>query len=145
MLERYSARARSDIFLALGCARRRGAAYMEPEDLLHAQVREDRRDLAATAELFAGGTAPMGWLGSDHPPLFPDDVAEKLLRALEDPPEGDPAAKDDTPVSRSLKQALASAANIAQERDSRTIEPLHLLAARQSGRNGEAPGSRHRI
>ena len=87
----------------------------------------------------------MEWLGSDHPPLFPDDVAEKLLRALEDPPKGDPAAKDDTPVSRALKQALASAANIAQERDSRIIEPLHQLAARQSGRNGEAPGSRHRI
>ena len=33
MFERYSARARSDIFLALGCARRRDAAYIEPEDL----------------------------------------------------------------------------------------------------------------
>jgi len=77
MFERYSARARSVIFLALGRARRRGAAYIEPEDLLHAVVREDRRDLAATAELFAGDPAPMGWLGSDHPPFFPDDVAEK--------------------------------------------------------------------
>jgi hypothetical protein len=63
----------------------------EPEDILHALVREDRR--------------------------------EKLLRALEGPPKGDPAAKDDMPVSRSLEQALASAANIAQERDSRTIAP----------------------
>jgi len=71
----------------------------------------------------------MEWLGSDHPPFFPDDVAENLLRALEDPPKGDPAAKDDMPVSSSLKQALASLASIAQERDSRTIEPLHLLGA----------------
>ena len=39
MFERYSARARSVIFLALGCARRRGAAYIEPGDLLHALVR----------------------------------------------------------------------------------------------------------
>ena len=68
---------------------------------MHALVREDRRGLAATAELFAGGPAPLEWLGSDHPPFFPDDVAEKLLRALEDPPKGDPAAKDDMPVSRS--------------------------------------------
>jgi hypothetical protein len=30
MFERYSAPARSVIFLALGCARRRGAAYIEP-------------------------------------------------------------------------------------------------------------------
>ena len=68
---------------------------------MHALVREDRRDLAATAELFAGGPAPLEWLGSDHPPFFPDDVAEKLLRALEDRPKGDPAAKDDMPVLRS--------------------------------------------
>jgi hypothetical protein len=101
MFERYSARARSVIFLALGCARRRGAAYIEPGDLLHALVREDRRDLAATAELFAGGPAPMEWLGSHQPPFFPDDVAEKLLRTLEDLPNRDPAAKDDMPVSRS--------------------------------------------
>ena len=44
---------------------------------------------------------PWEWLGSDHPPFFPDDVAEKLLRALEDPPKRDPPAKDDMPVSRS--------------------------------------------
>ena len=97
MFERYSARPRSVIFLALGCARRRGASYIEPEDLLHALVREDRRDVSATAELFAGGPAPMKWLGSDHPPFFPDDVAEKLLRALEDRPKGDSAVKDDMP------------------------------------------------
>ena len=35
IFERYSARARSVLFFALGCARRRGAAYIEPEDLLH--------------------------------------------------------------------------------------------------------------
>jgi hypothetical protein len=54
-----------------------------------------------TAELFAGGPAPMEWLGSHQPPFFPDDVAEKLLRTLEDLPNRDPAAKDDMPVSRS--------------------------------------------
>jgi hypothetical protein len=143
MFERYSARARSVIFLALGCARRRGAAYIEPEDILHALVREDGETSLPPQNCLLAPPAPTEWLGSDHPPLFPDEVAEELLRALEDPPKGDPAAKDDMPVSRSLKQALASAANIAQERDSRTIEPLRLLAARQSLRNGEAPGSRH--
>jgi hypothetical protein len=51
VFERYSARARSVVFLAVGCARRCGAAYIEPEDLLHALVREDRRD-SPTAELF---------------------------------------------------------------------------------------------
>lgn len=144
MFERYSARARSVIFLALGCARRRGAAYIEPGDVLHALVREDRRDLAATAELFAGGPAPMEWLGSDQPPFFPDDVAKKLLRTLEDLPNRDPAAKDTCPF-RALEAGPPFSTSIAQEWDSRTIEALYLLAARQSGRNGEAPGSRLRI
>ena len=142
MFERYSAQARSVIFLALGCARRRGASYIEPEDLLHALVREDRRDVSATAELFAGGPAPMKWLGSDHPPFFPDDVAEKLPRALEDPPKGDPAAKDDMPVSRSLNQASLQQPILRKNGTAGRSRPL---AARQSGRNGEAPGSRHRI
>jgi hypothetical protein len=47
---------------------------LSPEDLLHALVREDRRELAATAELSAGSAAPMEWFGSDHPPFFPTTV-----------------------------------------------------------------------
>jgi hypothetical protein len=105
-----SNRARSVILLALGCARRRGAANIEPGG-------PPARPGLATAELSAGSAAPMEWLGSDHPPFFPDDVSEKLLRASEDTPKGDPAAKDDMRF-RALKKALVSAAKIAQERDS---------------------------
>ena len=47
MFERYSDRARRLILMALWSARRRGGAYIEPEDLLHAIIREDRGDFAA--------------------------------------------------------------------------------------------------
>ena len=72
MFERYSNRARSVIFLALGCARRRGEAYIEPEDLLNALVREDdRRDLAAPTQncLLAGGLPWSGSAVTRHWPL----------------------------------------------------------------------------
>jgi hypothetical protein len=71
MFERYSARARSVIFLALGCARRRGSSYIEPEDILHALVREDRRYLTATAELFAGGRLRPSGSAVTTRPSFP--------------------------------------------------------------------------
>jgi hypothetical protein len=87
MSERYSNRARSVIFLAVGSARRRGAAYIESEELLQALVLEDRRDLAAgTAELFAGSPAPMKWLGSDHRPFFSNDINRETAENVEEPP-----------------------------------------------------------
>ena len=71
--------------------------------------------------------------------FFTDDVAKNLLRELgeepdrltRDTPSGrrEPVPHVDMPVSQSLKQVLASVAKIARKRDSKTIEPLHLLAA----------------
>jgi hypothetical protein len=59
MFERYSNRSRRVIFIALWSARRRGGSYIAPEDLLHALVREDRRDIGTPwAEIFPGSPAP---------------------------------------------------------------------------------------
>jgi ATP-dependent Clp protease ATP-binding subunit ClpA len=41
------------------------------------------------------------------------------------------------PVSESLKQVLASVARITRKRDSKTIEPLHLLAEIVEDREGK--------
>jgi ATP-dependent Clp protease ATP-binding subunit ClpA len=60
-----------------------------------------------------------------------------LLTALEEPPKGDPAAKGDMPVSHSLQELLGLAAKIAQRKDTKTIEPLHLLAAIVKDREGK--------
>lgn len=65
-------------------------------------------DLAATAELFAGGPAPMEWLGSDQPPFFPDDVAEKLLN-VGGPAQQRPGGEGRHARFALLKQALHSA------------------------------------
>jgi len=46
------------IFMALWSARRRGGLCIEPEDLLHDLIREDRGELAAiSAEVFPGAAA----------------------------------------------------------------------------------------
>jgi hypothetical protein len=73
----------------------------------------------------------MEWLGSDDPPFFPDDRSREVAESVGGPAQGRPGGEGrHAPVLRSLKQAIASAAKIAQESDSKTIEPLHLLAAR---------------
>jgi hypothetical protein len=65
-------------------------------------------------------------------PSSPDDVSEKLLRA-----SGRPGGEGRHAVWRCLKQALASAAKIAQERNRKTIEPLHA--------GSDCGGTRRRI
>ena len=137
MFERYSVRSRYVIFIALWSARRRGGSYIEPEDLLHALVREDRRDIATPwAEIFPGSPALSAESGGARP-FFTDDTAQNLLTALEEPSKGDPAAKGDMPVSHSLQDLLGLAAKIAQRKDTKTIEPLHLLAAIVEDREGK--------
>jgi ATP-dependent Clp protease ATP-binding subunit ClpA len=129
MFERYSKRSRQVILIALWSARRRGGSYIEPEDLLHALVREDRRDIGTPwAEIFPGSPAPSAESGGARP-FFTDDTAQNLLTALEEPSKGDPAAKGDMPVSHSLQDLLGLAAKIAQRKDTKTIVPIHLLAA----------------
>jgi hypothetical protein len=138
MFERYSHRARCLIFMALWSARRRGGLYIEPEDLLHALIREDRGELAAIgAEVFPGSAAPDEFSAGDHRPFFSDGVARTLLRELHEDPDPlsretpgekrEPVPHVDMPVSRSLKEVLALVAKARQD-DMRTIEPLDLLA-----------------
>jgi hypothetical protein len=109
--------------------------YIEPEDLLHALIREDRREFAAiSAEVFPGAvSADEG----DLRPFFSDDLARTLLRELDE--DADPMTTEiprekrepvphvDMPISGSLKQVLALVAKAHQD-DSKTIEPLDLLA-----------------
>jgi hypothetical protein len=83
MFERYSYRARCLIFMALWSARRRGGSYIEPEDLLHALIREDRGELPAiSAEVFPGGAVPNGNSAANRRTFFSDSVATNLLREL---------------------------------------------------------------
>lgn len=137
MFERYSHRARRLIVMALWSARRRGGSYIEPEDLLHALIREDRGELAAIrAEIFPGAAAATipAW---DHRSFFPDEVARTLLRELHEDPDPlrgetpgekrEPIPHADMPVSRSLKEILTVAAKGHRD-GTETIEPLDLLA-----------------
>jgi ATP-dependent Clp protease ATP-binding subunit ClpC len=139
MFERYSDRARRLIFMALWSARRRGGSYIEPEDLLQALIREDRGEFAAlSAEVFPGSTVPIDSSVAGHRPFFADDIAENLLRELHadavspnlEAQSGnrEPAPQVDMPISHSLKRVLALVAR-AHQSDTKTIEPLHLLAA----------------
>jgi ATP-dependent Clp protease ATP-binding subunit ClpA len=138
MFERYSDRARRLIFIALWSARRRGGSYIEAEDLLHAIIREDRGEFAAiSAEIFPGASSPVQDSAGPHRPFFDVSVAADLLRALHEPTEPlnaetrterrDPAPHADMPVSGSLKKVLASVSS-AHKHDTKTIEPLDLLA-----------------
>ena len=124
--------------MALWSARRRGGSYIEPEDLLHAIIREDRGEFPAiSAEVFPG-TATTNWASAgSHRPFLSDSVATNLLRELhedtdplnaETPSEKrEPVPHVDMPVSQSLKHVLALVAQSHKD-DTKTIEPLDLLA-----------------
>jgi ATP-dependent Clp protease ATP-binding subunit ClpA len=138
MFERYSHRARCLIFMALWSARRRGGSYIEPEDLLHALIREDRGELAViSAEVFPGAAAPDELTAGNHRPFFSDGVARTLLRELHEDPDPlsgeapaekrEPAPHVDMPVSHPLKEVFSLVAK-AHRDDTKTIEPLDLLA-----------------
>ena len=113
--------------MALWSARRRGGSHIEPEDLLHALIREDRGESAAITEIFPAAA---------HRPFFSDGVARALLRELHESPDPlssetqekrEPVPHVDMPVSYSLKEVLALVAK-AHQNDTKTIEPLDLLA-----------------
>jgi ATP-dependent Clp protease ATP-binding subunit ClpA len=134
MFERFSHRARRLILMALWSARRRGGSYIEPEDLLHALLREDRGEFGAiSAEVFPGAATPDKDSTLDQRPFFSDAVARTLLRELNE--DANPITTEtrnekrppvDMTISRSLKEVLALVAKAHQD-DTKTIEPLHLL------------------
>ena len=112
--------------------------YIEPEDLLHAIIREDRGEFAAiSAEIFPGPSPPNVDSVGRRRPFFSGNVATDLLRELHEDTEPlnpeipsekrEPVPHVDLPVSHSLKNILALAAK-AHEDDTKTIEPLDLLA-----------------
>ena len=138
MFERYSERARQLIFMALWSARRRGGSYIEPEDLLHAIIREDRGEFPAiSAEACPGAVPPNEDSAGSHRPFFAGGVATDLLRQLHEDPaplkveprseQPQPAPHCDMPISDSLKKVLALVAK-AHRDDTKRIEPLDLLA-----------------
>ena len=135
MFERYSVRARYLIFMALWSARRRGGSYIEPEDLLHVLIREDRGEFAAiSAEVFPGAAAPNDDSAGNRRPFFDGSVATNLLRELHEDTEplsaetrSEKREPVDMPISASLKKVLALVAKAHQD-DTKTIEPLDLLA-----------------
>jgi ATP-dependent Clp protease ATP-binding subunit ClpA len=148
MFERYSDRARQVIVIALWSAWRRGGSHIEPEDLLHALIREDRGEFTAlSTEVFPGAPSRIESPAAGHRPFFADEVAKTLLQELgeepdrqtRDTPSGrlEPVPHVDMPVSESLKQVLASVARITRKRDSKRIEPLHLLAGIVEDREGK--------
>jgi hypothetical protein len=127
MFERYSDRARQLIFMALWSARKRGGPYIEPEDLLHALIREDRGEFAAlSAEVFPGAPGPIESAASSHRPFFAQDIARNLLCELHEDPDSpnsekqndkrEPVPQVDMPISHSLKRVLASARASAARR-----------------------------
>ena len=121
-------------------ARNRGGSYIEPEDLFHALIREDRREFVAlAAEIFPGGSpVPIHDPDGDHGPFFADEVARKLLRELHADTDSlkaemrtgklEPVPHVERPLSHSLKRVLGFVAK-AHQNDTTVIEPLHLLAA----------------
>jgi hypothetical protein len=88
MFERYSEGARRVIFASLWSARRRGASYIETEDLLHALIRYDRGEFPAiSAEVFFGAPADHEDSAESRQPFFSDGVATNLLRELHEDPD----------------------------------------------------------
>jgi len=140
MFERYSDGARRIIIMAVWSARNRGGSYIEPEDLLHALIREGRGEFVAlAAEIFPGGApVPIHDPDGGHRPFFADEVARKLLRELHadtDPLKAEvgtgklePGPHVERPLSHSLKRVLGFVAK-AHQNDTTVIVPLHLLAA----------------
>jgi hypothetical protein len=123
--------------MALWSARKRGGPYIEPEDLLHALIREDRGEMAAIgSDVFPGVETSEQFFAGDHKPFLSDSVARTLLQGLHEQPEPlsrdplgekrQPAPNNDMPVSHSMKAVLALSAQGDQRK---TIEPLDLLAA----------------
>jgi ATP-dependent Clp protease ATP-binding subunit ClpC len=138
MFERYSERARRVIFIALWSARRRGGSYIEAEDLLSAIIREDRGEFPAiSAEILPGASAPNVDSAGNKRPFFCGSVGTDLLRELHEATgpltaqtlteKREPAPHVDMPISSSLKQVLAWVSK-AHKHDTKTIEPLDLLA-----------------
>jgi ATP-dependent Clp protease ATP-binding subunit ClpA len=128
MFDRYSMRARRVIFLALWIAQKRGAAFIELEDILEAVIREDQGEVSAALAMHPDNVHIIEPV-DQHPSFFTPEIAGRLLAAFEVPPQG-PAVPthQDMPLSDPAKSTLKSAERITDDDAWAMITPLHLLA-----------------
>lgn len=127
LLEHFSDRSKMIIFLARKDAGRRGAASLEPGDLLEAIINEDQGELE---KRFVGAVTRSGPIRQPDP-FFSADVASKALRRLHSTlTQHEPVADSvDIGMSPSLQQILNAATTLASELHQSQVQPLHLVAA----------------
>jgi hypothetical protein len=128
MFGRYSERARHVIFLALWSATKRGASYIEPEDLLHAVIQGDIGEFALLSGKAFGASSPIQDKTVPRR-FFAEHAAEDLLCELGHPPESastatlsgkiEPVPHSDMPVSHDLENILG----LVARKETKTIQP----------------------
>ena len=129
MFEEYSERSVLVVFLARKRAGRRGAASLEPVDLLDAVVREDQGEMAA---MFPGAVTTSGPLQPPERAFFSQEKASQILSAIEHvlPSKAEPLADSaDMACSSALDEIFAHAKALATESHHDKVQPLHLVAA----------------
>lgn len=129
MFEDFSERSVRVVFLARMGAGRRGAAFLEPVDLLDAVVREEQGELAAK---FPGAVTSSGPLQPPEHPFFSPEKALQILSAIEHvlPPKAEPLADSvDVECSPALAEVLTDASALAMELHHDKVQPLHLVGA----------------
>ena len=127
LFEHFSDRSKMVIFLTRKDAGRRGAATLEPGDLLEAIINEDQGELARR---FVGAVSRSGPIREPEP-FFSAEVASKaLLRLHNILPQQEPVADSvDMTMSPSLEHILNAATTLAGELHHSQVQPLHLVAA----------------
>jgi ATP-dependent Clp protease ATP-binding subunit ClpA len=129
MFERYSKRALRVMILSRWAAGKRGASFIELEDLLESLIREDQGEFSAAMSAMYPGTPAMVEQDIARRAFFSEDEARKLLNVVEAPSHGTPVLSQDMPIAKPLGTALKAAAKIADRIGGGRIKPLHLLAA----------------
>lgn len=127
MFEDFSERSLRVVFVARMGAGRRGAASLEPVDLLDAAVKEDQGELA-----FPGAVTSSGPLQPPERPFFSQEKASQILSSIERvlPPKAQPLADSvDLGCSPALVDVFAYATALAKELHHDKVQPLHLVAA----------------
>jgi len=126
VFEDFSERSLLVVFLARMGAGRRGAASLEPVDLLDAVVREDQREMPSKFLTSSGPLQP------PERPFFSQEKASQILSAVGHvlPPKAEPLADSvDMRCSHALGEVFAHATALAKELHHDKVQPLHLVAA----------------
>ena len=129
MFEDFSERSLLVVFIARMGAGRRGAASLEPVDLLDAVVREDQGEMAAK---FPRAMTRSGPLQPPERPFFSEEKASQILSAIEHilPPKAEPLGDSvDMACSPALGEVFVHATALAKELHHDKVQPLHLVAA----------------